>query len=449
MRKQLLTIALLVGSTAVVLAQTPFIGIQNSSRKSMISATMNPAEINNLNKKVEVNFFSINGSVSNNIISFGDIFEFGGDVVDVAFERANGPVNMRTEASVLGPSFGIKTGKWSFGMTTQAFAKADIVDLDPTLGQSILNIQFDSRNSSTAIASEYNQRVNATGWAELGFIVGREIIDTEKHKFSVGATGKIMFPGTYANFGLNRLRAVIDQNDTEISLTRATGSLNISYSESDFDGSTFGIGTNGFNFGSINGFGLDLGGNYQMKDANGRTKLNAGLAVRNLGSMTFGAGQVNNTYTMNIPEGQAFRLDQLEGNLSDIEDQLLESGFFTKTSETGGVKTSLPSMISAYAEMRVIGKLQASAYIQQRFGDDNANEQLTAQNMIVITPRLVLGNFEIYSPWASTEIAGITGGLGLRYGGFFIGSNSILTGFTADSKQADFHMGLSWGFGRL
>ncbi len=38
MKKQLLTFAFLLGTSVVVLAQTPFIGIQNSSRKSMISA---------------------------------------------------------------------------------------------------------------------------------------------------------------------------------------------------------------------------------------------------------------------------------------------------------------------------------------------------------------------------------------------------------------------------
>lgn len=448
MKKHLLTLSLLCGTGLMAMAQGPIIGIQNSPRKSMISTTMNPAEINNLSKKVEVNFFSVSGSVNNNIISYGDIFEFGGDVVDVAFQRASGTVNMRTEASVLGPSFGVKVGKWAFGLTTQAFAKADIVDLDPTLGLSILDIGFNSRNSVTSISSDYNQRVNAAGWAELGFVLGREILNTEKHSLSLGATGKLMFPGTYSNFGLDRLSAVIEQNDTEVSLTNATGSLNLSYSESDFDGSGFALGSNGFNFGSVNGFGLDLGANYQLKDTQGRTKLNTGLALRNLGSMTFGEGQMNNTYTMNVPNGEFFRLDQLESNLNAIEDQLLASGYFTKTSETDGIKTSLPTILSGYAEVKLLEKLYLSAYGQVRTGDDFANETLTAQNLFVITPRFVLGKFEIYSPWTKTEVSGYAGGLGLRYGGFFVGSNSILTGLTADTRQADFHVGLSWGFGR-
>ncbi|MCH7408691.1 DUF5723 family protein [Belliella sp. DSM 111904] len=449
MKKLFLPMLLITLGFEQALAQTSFIGVQNSPRKGIISATMNPAEINNLHKKVDVNFFSFNGSVSNNIISFGDIFEYGGDVVDVAFQRADGPVNFRSMANILGPSIGIKSGKWAFGLTTQVFTKADIVDFDPTLGQSLLDIQFAGQSNSVAIATEYNQRINATAYGEVGFVVGREIFDTEKHKLSVGATAKILMPGVYANVGLDKFRAEINQVNTAVSVTKASGSLNFSYSESDLNGSNFGLGSNGFNIGSPNGFGLDLGANYQIKDDRGRTKLNTGLSLMNLGSMTFAKGQTNNTYSIDIPEGDSFRIDQLEGNFEEIENQLISSGYFTRSSETTGIRTSLPSVISAYAEMHIIGVLHGSAFIQQRFGDVNSNQQLSSQNVLVLTPRVVLGKLEIYSPWTQTEISGFNGGLGLRYGGFFVGSNSLLTGFTADSKQADFHMGLSWGFGRF
>ena len=40
-----------------VMAQFPYVGIQNSQRKGIISAMMNPAEMNNLSRTVEVQFF--------------------------------------------------------------------------------------------------------------------------------------------------------------------------------------------------------------------------------------------------------------------------------------------------------------------------------------------------------------------------------------------------------
>ncbi|MFD2034852.1 hypothetical protein ACFSKL_08630 [Belliella marina] len=449
MKKLLLTLTILIGIGTLASAQNSFLGIQNSPRKGMIGAVMNPAEINNLDKKIEVNFFSISGDVGNNIISFGDILDFGGDVVDVAFNRANErPVNMRSNINVIGPSVGFNYGKWAFGITTQAFGKADIVDLDPTLGQSILNIEMNSSSSQTGIASNYNQRINANAWIELGFVLGREIFETEKHKLSAGASLKLLFPNTYTNVGLDRFNAVILQDGTEVRLTNTNGTLNLNYPDNMVNDGIFSLKGYSFKLNQMKGVGLDLGFNYQLKDAYGRPRLNAGLAVRNLGSMTFADGQINNTYSINIPENEYFRLDNLGDNIDEIEQQLLDSGYFTKTSETTGIKTSLPSIVSGYAEVKLLEKLFVSAYGQFRTGDDYANEQITAQNLIVITPRLLLGNFEIYSPWSKTDVAGYSGGLGLRYGGFFVGSNSILTGFTADTMQADFHLGLSWGFGR-
>lgn len=437
-KRRLLTLLLLFACVLVVRAQSPYLGAQNSPRKSMISSVMNPAEINNLSKNIEINIFSINGSFNSNTLIIGDIFQFGTNVLGLAFQNATSPINMRTDATIIGPSVGIRSGKWAFGFSTQAILKADIVDLNPTLGQSLLNFGLDGTQNITSISSNNNQRLNAAGWAEMGFIVGREIINTEKHRFTVGVSTKLFFPGTYANFGLDKLNAVIIQDDSGVNLTEAAGTVNLSYSEKIFNGISFGFGSNKFNFGKVNGFGFDFGGNYQLKDVHGGSKLNLGLSVKNQGRMTFADGHIDNTYTINIPKGQFFNLDQLLINdLNEIEEAFLTSGFFTKTTQMNGLKTKLPSIVSGYAEIQFLKNLYVSAYGQLRTGNIFSNETITAQNIFVITPRFILGDFEVYSPWSKAEVSGYAGGLGLRYGGFFLGSNSILTGLN------DFHFGLS------
>ena len=77
---------------------------------------------------------------------------------------------------------------------------------------------------------------------------------------------------------------------------------------------------------------------------------------------------------------------------------------------------------------------------------NNGNDQITAQNIFSVTPRVSLGYFEAYVPVSFNEVSGTTGGFGLRLGGFFLGSNSIITALTSDSKQADFYTGFRWGF---
>jgi hypothetical protein len=427
--------------------QNSFIGIQNSQRKSMHSVWMNPAEINHLHKKMEVNFFSVQGSFGNNIISFQDVLKDREDVLNMAFERADGPVNVRSNIEILGPSIGFKMDRWAFGLSTQAFASGHMIDLDPKLAESFSSNNFTGRSNIININSPFNQRVNISGWTEIGFTAGVELIRLAEHSLSVGGTYKLLFPYNYINVGVDQINGTLVQNDFEFSLTNTTGRVNLSYADEALNAGSFTFSINPFNFSQLSGYGVDLGANYKWKDPQGGSKLNAGLALRNIGQMRFGSNQTNNTYNINIPEGESFRIDQLEGSLEEINQQLVNSGYFSIDRQREGVLTNLPTLISAYGELKLSKSFYLSLYGQQRFNSENENTQLVAQNLFVLTPRLQFGNLEIYSPWTSYEVAGVTGGFGIRYGGFFMGSNSIITGLIADTKQADFHIGLSWGFG--
>ncbi|MFC4870801.1 DUF5723 family protein [Negadavirga shengliensis] len=424
-------------------AQQAYLGVQNSNRKGMINARMNPAEINNLTKRIEVNFFSVNASLSNDVFSFQD-FTSGEDFFETAFERVDQPVNLRSEMNIMGPSFGMKLDEWSIGLTSQAFVKADVVNLNPVLGDAIANDGFSQIYNEVRLDIPYNQRVNTFSWAEIGLMAGRNIWETAAHSLSAGATLKLLFPGSYMNLGLSDTRATLIQDMTEISLTDASGELNLTYENNILD-DDFTFNFSRFHMAGPRGVGLDLGLNYQFRNGS-ENVLNTGLALRNIGGMGLGSGQLNHTYVMNIPEGERFRVDMLEGNLEEIEQQLLESGYFTLRRQTSGGRITHPLSLSAYAEWNVARQFQVSVYGQKRLGDENANDRLTAPDLLVITPRLIVGKLEIYSPWIQHQIAGFNGGLGVQFGGFFVGSQSLVTGLAADTKQVDFHMGLSWGF---
>jgi hypothetical protein len=60
---------------------------------------------------------------------------------------------------------------------------------------------------------------------------------------------------------------------------------------------------------------------------------------------------------------------------------------------------------------------------------------------VSLTPRYSLKNYDFYSSWTTNEISGLTGGLGFRAYGFYLGSSSIITALTSDSKQADLYLG--------
>ncbi|WP_158859778.1 hypothetical protein [Lunatibacter salilacus] len=443
MKKILLSVTIYFLTLSAYSQQT-FIGIQNSPRKGMIHAAMNPAELNHLSRKVEFNLFAVGTAASNNLLSIQDVRNEG-DLYDLALDRMEGPVNVRVESQVLGPSFGFHVNKWSFGFISQVFAKGDVINLDADLGQALNSGDYNNGNYEVTINSTSNQRVNAAGWAEFGFMAGREIWSKENHLLSAGSSFKFLIPGAFLNVGMNNLQGDIITNQDESRLSNARGSLHLSYPQN-FENWDEGTMLNKFSLKNISGFAVDLGLSHQWKK-NGVAKLSSGLSLRNLGGMNLSSGQVTNTYEMDIPEEEHFRLDLLDGDFDEIEDQLISSGYFTKNSPVGNTRVSLPTIISGYTDIRISKIFQVSLFGQHRLSNQESNTQLGMQNVFAVTPRLTLGIFEIYSPWANYEISGITGGAGIRLGGFFVGSQSVLTGLFSDSQQADIHLGLSLGFG--
>src|SRR5690606_23128370 len=129
-------------SSMLVYAQQSFIGIQNSPRKGMVHAAMNPAELNHLSRNVEVNLFAVGATVGNNVLKFEDLINED-DLLELALDRVEGPLNANAEIQLLGPSFGFIVNKWSFGIISQVSVRGDIKDLDADLGSSFDDGDFD------------------------------------------------------------------------------------------------------------------------------------------------------------------------------------------------------------------------------------------------------------------------------------------------------------------
>src|SRR5690606_9002740 len=159
---------------------------------------------------------------------------------------------------------------------------------------------------------------------------------------TVGGTFNFFVPGVYVNMGLNNLQGTYIQNRDQSSLTDARGNLDISYPQELEDWDIEDYMLDRLSPSNISGFAMDLGFTHQWKKE-GIPKLSSGLTIKNLGSLNLGSDQVTNSYAMDIPEGQFFRIDQLEGDLDEIEDQLLSSGYFTKRGQSGATRVSLPT----------------------------------------------------------------------------------------------------------
>lgn len=440
-------------------SQEHFAGLTNSSRVGILSTSINPAELANMSNKFEVNIIGTSFNVSNNKIGYSDLFS-NADLGSLLF-KGNDPVNMRVDAEIYGLGIAMKYHKWGLAITSKANGKLDIVDVDTKLGDAIINAGLNSAFGSSNISNNYNQRINGTTWGEVGFTLSRNLVDKEKYKINIGATFKLLFPGSYTNLGLDKFQGTITNTAGQVFMNNTTANLNIAYSGglassfSNFNDYSQSV------FGKLNGFSGDFGFNYQWKDKPeidpkknlNKYKLNLGLAIRNLGTMTFKDDNNHSTnYQLNIqstasnPLGLNLNQFQNVDNLQQVETILVNQGYLNIVPTKKDFKAKLPTLFSAYADVKIISKLYLSAYIQQKINDNNANDQITAQNSFTLTPRVNLGFFEVFSPLTHNEVSGTNLGIGFRVGGFYLGSGSIVTALINDSKQADFYTGFRWAF---
>ncbi|WP_445712648.1 hypothetical protein [Flavobacterium sp.] len=450
MKKLIFSLSLL--STILSFSQEHFSGISTSKRGGLLSAANNPAELANMNTKFEINVFNFSVAMSNNKLSITDLIS-GDNVEDKLFE-GDEAVNLRFDTQFYGPSFAYKKGKWGFGINSSAYIKANVVNVDSKLGEAIKNGDLSNLFTQTNLSSNDNQRLNATTWGELSFNIARNLMDSPKHKINVGANLRLLFPGAYANFSATNLNGTLVNNFGDISLINATANVNISYAGVLANNYNDQSNYNDFFSQGINGFAADLGFNYRLKDETDANsyKLNTGLSVKNLGSMTFKSdNNLSKNYILNISGIESLDINQFQNveSMEEIEAILNDpanASYFQSTSSSSDVTIKLPTVINAYADVRLTKKWFVTGTINQKISDDTESDVTTTQNSYSLIPRFTTKWFEAYAPIAANEISGFTSGIGFRLSGFFIGSNSAISALASNGKQADLYLGVRFGF---
>ncbi len=447
MKKIIVSVFTLTGFC--ISAQEHFSGIGTSNRNGILNANLNPAELANLSSKTDINFFAVSANVANNKIGFSDLTG-NEDIEDLIF-RGSDAVNMRFDVEIAGPGVAFREGNWGFAVTSKAYGKLNLVDVDVNIGDAIANEGLNSLLNSTTLNGNYNQRLIGTSYGEIGLSVARSLWETDQYKLNGGATFKLLFPGSYANFGADQFEGTITTVGGNSFLSNANANLNIAYSGSLANNFSAFEDYSDSVFGGLNGFGADLGATFTIKDENDGYKLNTGISVRNMGKMTFKDDNNSSTnYLLSIQGNESLNLNQFDGveSLQEVERILIDSGFLTATSQNRDFKVKLPTVINAYADLQIVPIFYVSLFLQQKLSDDAENDQITAQNIATLTPRLSFKHFEFFTPLSQSEVAGFNAGFGLRAYGFFLGSGSVITALLNDSKQADFYIGYRLGLGK-
>ena len=446
--KKIILLSLLL-SAFNLFAQDHFTGVTTSSRVGILNVGINPAELPNLSKKFEINIYGLSLNFSNNVIGLDDL-NSDANIEDLLFQ-GDQIVNAGADIEYSGPGIAMKWKKWGFGISSKGHIKFDVVDVDPKFANAIFNTDEITESDPTLlIKNDYNQRMTGVSWGEIGLSAGRTVFENEKHQFNAGITLKLLFPGSYANFGIDKFEGNVDfYNNSAAITTSVPVNVNFAYSGNLAERFTDVNDYTSSVFGNLGGVGTDLGVNYQLKDGDKKYKINAGMSIRNIGNLRFkDSNNSSNSYTLNIPVSNPLNLNEINNteSLVELESLLDDRGYLSGENSNKDFRVKLPTLFSIYGDFKVYHKFHITGYLQQRMGDNNENRQITAQNSYSIIPRINLGYFEAYIPFSHNEISGGNTGFGLRLGGFYMGSSSVISTLTSNTKKVDFNMGFRWAF---
>jgi Family of unknown function (DUF5723) len=439
MKKIILISTILLVSN--VFAQENFAGYNASNRIGIVQSSYHPSLLSFQTHDFDLQLGGLNAGVSNNKLNMNDFF---GDDFEAKLWSEGSNISFRIDAEIIGLGAGFTYKDWGFGLLSKSNIKMNVTDINSKLGNAIINGSDDLTIVNSLINVKENQRINATAWSEIGASVSKIVFGKEKHQLSIGATFKLLMPASYANFGLSNLNANLSSSVSNDVLLNASGNLNIAYSGNLANDFTDSNSYTKSIFGKPNGFGLDFGTTYQWKNSKGETALLASASVRNIGSMTFkGNDNENSNYTLggNIDLINYNDLNSIE----DIKNQLIKDGHLTLVNGSKDIKVNLPTTLNLMASAKIISKFHASINLQQSLNDKNSNDQITSNNFFTVTPKLVFKNFELYAPLSNSDLTGFSSGFGLRAGGFYIGSGSVISATLAETKLIDFYMGFSVG----
>ena len=447
-------------------AQDHFAGINTSKRVGILNVTLNPAELSNLSHKREINFLAFSVNASNNVLRVMDIYSNRKNLEELLISTDH--VNANVGITTLGPSFAIRIGKWGFGVSTNVEAQLNLVNLNSNFA----NVAFHNNDlvSSITINTGKNQRITTTAWGEVGFSVSRVLFEDIYQTFSVGGTLKLIIPTEYTNISMDQMNATLALLDGDVQLTEASMNINITHSGGFANTGTRFINFNDLNYSKVNGLGGDIGATYILKkeDDEINYKLKGGMSIKNMGSMLF-ESKSNNAISQNlyfsVPDLSFFDFRNSFNNAKTIYDILTvleNSGFASDSNPSNRFRVNLPTGLSLYTDYEIVNKVNITIYGFKGLNSNYKTNNIVTQDLISLTPRFSthLGsscdctitppkpnfNFEVYSPWSLNKVSGLVGGIGLRLGGFFIGSSSAITAFLGRGKEVDFNFGFRTGF---
>lgn len=459
MRKHHLLALLCLALTLQAAAQS-YPGYRTSNYTGVNGVFFNPANIADNRFQWDVNVFAIDGFAGNDQagLRFKDLtHSFNGDSLKSKLLTGNSKINSLAYADVLGPSFMISLSpKTSIAFSTRTRVFSDGKDVNGDLTEAIIDADHSTINSPIAFSSS-NSLVHAMGWTEFGGSVAQVITPKGSHSFiKVGLTLKYL-AGTADSYieTVNTAGTIGNFGGTTFIAGPASGFLSLNTTDANFSDYKF---KDFFKFNG-SGFGGDIGfvyewrpettdySMYQTDQFANKYKLKVGIALLDIGSIRFKKNSnTAGNYSMNIPAGQQFDLNSLQGkSISEFKSVFDASPYFTAGNpQSSSYTVNLPTTIQANIDWLIANGFAANFGAQINTNRESGF-RLYEFNSYTLTPRWENRLFTVELPLNYNERTQFNAGIGARIGPVFFGSGSVLSALVHDSKQVDLYVGVHFG----
>ena len=463
--KRILCLAITLAMLTSGLRAQIFPGYRTSNYNGVNGVFFNPANIADNRFKWSVNLVSANAFVGNDQskLAFRDISRsFKGDSLKALLLRGDKPdLRSLITADVIGPSvmFNTKSGS-AFALTSRSRVFSNAYGIDGALAKGIIDAGDANGNPYPVSFNSYpGSKLNTVGWTELGLSYATVLTKKDSRNFlKAGITVKYLAGTTNSYLTLSNLDGTINDGVNGTYLTNTTGTVAINTTGANFNDYDFG------DFFKFNGHGVggDIGLVYEFRPAYmtqpdtiyvdnhfaNKYKLKIGIAVTDIGSIRFNKDNATSaTYAVNVPAGQQFLLNQFKDkSINDYKAILDASPYFTQiASADSKYNVTLPTTLRADIDYNIAGGFYAALGGQLALTKNNGKLSMYNYNSISLVPRYETRFFSVGVPLNYNQLTDFNAGLSVRVGPVFFGSGSVFTALFDNSKQADAHVGVTFG----
>lgn len=450
MRKPIKQTCLLLALPLLTEAQE-MAGFRTDNYAGVNAAFYNPASQASSPYKFDINLFGVDFNLANktaNLVSTSYDLSDSSDVDNLA--GGTKPNSLLGGLGVHLPSVSIRINdKLTVGLLSRVRFMGNITDIDGTLLKSVSG-NFDESGASVSLAGSANMRMSSSLFADIGVTGSYVVLDEGPHRLSVGATLKYLAGSGNVYLQLDKIKGTVIYDSSDKSyIEQATGTMAIGSGGVDFsDDPSFGV--------KGSGIGADLGVSYEYRTDETESDFpylfRASAALTDIGSIAYNTTKngYRYGYTVNIPAGTNFSLDQFD-DLSNKEiAEKLESypAYFQKNGGLNGnsYRVALPHTIQIGLDYHPIPKVFVAFNAQ--IGMVNTSSKPynpLVQNCYWLTPRFETKAFAAYLPISISSLSGFNVGAGFRLGPVYLGSNSLFRLLAGNTRQIDGYFGVRFG----